>query len=63
MPDVISPESKLVNKVSVGTYFSTGNVLAKIFKNHLYLVREKELAMLIFVRKLTIVNSPFLAPN
>jgi hypothetical protein len=42
MHDVISPESKLVNKVSVGPYFSTGNVLAKIFKNHLYLVREKE---------------------
>jgi len=30
MSDVISPEGKLVNKVSLGPYFSTGNILAKI---------------------------------
>jgi len=42
MPDVISPEGKLVNKVSLGPYFSTGHILAKVFRNQLYLVREKE---------------------
>jgi len=42
MYDVISPEGKLVNKVSLGPYFSAGNILAKVLGNHLYLVREKE---------------------
>jgi len=42
MPDGISPESELINKVSLGPYFSTGHILAKIYRNHLYLVREKE---------------------
>lgn len=40
--DIVSPEGKLINKVSLGPYFSQGNILAKIFRNHLYLVKEKE---------------------
>jgi len=42
MYEVISPEGKLVNRVSLGPYFSTGNILAKVCRNQLYLVREKE---------------------
>jgi len=42
MYEVISPEGKLVNRISLGPYFSTGNILAKVFRNQLYLVREKE---------------------
>ena len=42
MYDVISPEGKLVNRVSLGPYFSTDNILAKVYRNQLYLVREKE---------------------
>lgn len=42
MYDFISPQGKLVNKVSLGPYFSTGNILAKVYRNHLYLVKEKE---------------------
>ena len=42
MYEVISPEGKLVNRISLGPYFSTGYILAKVFRNHLYLVREKE---------------------
>jgi hypothetical protein len=42
MYDVISPEGKMVNKVSLGPHFSTGNILAKVFRKHLYLVRDKE---------------------
>jgi hypothetical protein len=42
MYEVISPEGKLVNRISLGPYFSTGNIMAKIFRNQLYLVREKE---------------------
>jgi hypothetical protein len=42
MPDVISPEGKLVNRISLDPYFSTGYIMAKVFRNQLYLVREKE---------------------
>jgi len=42
MYEVISPEGKLVNEVSLGPYFSTGNIMAKVFRNQLYLVKEKE---------------------
>jgi len=42
MYEVISPEGKLVNRISLGPYFSTGNIMAKVFRNQLYLVREKE---------------------
>lgn len=40
--EVISPEGKLVNRISLGPYFSSGNILAKVYRHHLYLVREKE---------------------
>lgn len=40
--DIISPEGKLINKVSLGPYFTHGNIMAKVFRNCLYLVKEKE---------------------
>jgi hypothetical protein len=42
MYEVISPEGKLVNRISLGPYFSNGYILAKVFRNQLYLVREKK---------------------
>lgn len=42
MYDIISPEGKLINKVSLGPYFTNGNIMAKVFRNCLYLVKEKE---------------------
>lgn len=42
MYDIISPEGKLINKVSLGPYFTPGNIMAMVFRNRLYLVKEKE---------------------
>jgi len=40
--DIISPDGNLIKTVSLGPFFSNSVILAKIFKQHLYLVREKE---------------------
>lgn len=42
MYDVISPDGKLLKKVSLGPFFWNGFILAKVLQEHLYLVKEKE---------------------
>ncbi len=40
--EIISPDGKLVNTVSLGPSFSNSVILAKVFNQQLYLVKEKE---------------------
>ncbi|MBC7361755.1 MAG: 6-bladed beta-propeller [Candidatus Aminicenantes bacterium] len=40
--EIINPLGKIVNKVSLGPFFFNGSILAKISKNMLYMVRQKE---------------------